>query len=298
MRRRSVPASLALCALLLASLLGCSDGDDDTSNRDTTTEAAEGGDSTTAPAEPAGVCGSADDPLRIVLVNDDGVINPAIDALIEALGDDEAVELTVVAPADERSGSSDSTTPGGAAYEEATTPAGHEAYAVDGFPADAVGVALDDLGLDPHLVLSGINPGQNFGPLAAISGTVGVGRTAVRRGYPALAVSGGLEIDEEQLAFGADLATDWIAEHCDALLDGSAQTDTVSSINLPDCPVADMGELKEVPVAADVPELPEGEDIFTSTCDQSDPDPADDLAAARAGYPTLSQVPPDISAEG
>ena len=54
-------------------------------------------------------------------------------------------------------------------------------------------VALDELGVEPDLVVSGINPGQNVGPLAYLSGTVGAGRAAVRRGIPAIAGSAGLE---------------------------------------------------------------------------------------------------------
>jgi 5'-nucleotidase len=197
----------------------------------------------------------------------------------------------VVAPAQERSGSSDRVTDGGAPYEKATTPGGVPGYAVDGFPADAVVVGLDELGLDPHLVLSGVNPGQNVGPIALASGTVGVGRTAIRRGVPALAVSAGLALDEEQFTFAAELAVDWIAEHRAALVAGTHQTDTVTSINVPACPVAAMGELQEVPRAT---EIPEGTNVFVSTCDLRDPAPATDVAALVAGYPAITQVPADL----
>src|SRR3546814_13322369 len=55
------------------------------------------------------------------LVNDYGIINPAIDVMLELIAAEEDVEVTVVAPADERSGSSDSTTEGGARSEEHTS---------------------------------------------------------------------------------------------------------------------------------------------------------------------------------
>ena len=174
---------LALVVVSVVAVAGCGgDDDDDAAEPATTTQGTVADSTTTVPAEAA--CPSAEEPLRIVLVNDDGVINPAIDAMVDVLGEQEGVELTIIAPAEERSGSSDQTTPGGATYQEATTPGGNAAYSVNGFPADAVAVALDDLALDPHLFVSGVNPGQNVGPLAAISGTVGVGRTAVRRDYP------------------------------------------------------------------------------------------------------------------
>ena len=231
-----------------------------------------------------------------MLVNDDGVINPAIDVLIDRLAEEDDFELdvTVVAPAAERSGSSDTTTPGGATYAEATTPGGNAAYAVDGYPADAVIVALDDLGLEPHLVVSGINPGQNFGTFASLSGTVGAARTAIRRGVPALAVSAGPEYDQAQLEAGADLAAVWIEENCEALIARTHQTDTLASINIPACAPEQMGPLQEVPRALEMPALPEGESIFESTCDLADPAPANDVAAVRSGYPSLTQVEPEI----
>jgi 5'-nucleotidase len=239
----------------------------------------------------AGTTEPAAEPLRILLVNDDGVINPAIDVMLDLLTEEPGVEVTVVAPADERSGSSDRTTDGGATYQEAATPGGTAAYAVNGFPADAVAVGLDELGLDPHLVVSGVNPGQNIGPFAALSGTVGVGRTAIRRGVPALAVSAGLELDTEQFTFAAGLARDWIREHRDALVAGTDQTQTVTSINVPACPVADMGDLQEVDRAA---EFPDGADPFASTCDLAGPPPTTDYAALSVGYPAITQVPADI----
>lgn len=240
----------------------------------------------------AGCTTAATGPLRIVLVNDDGVINPAIDVLIGALSSNDrfTADVTVVAPADERSGSSDKTTEGGATYEEAKTPGGNAAYAVNGFPADSVLVALDQLGLKPQLILSGINPGQNVGPFAAISGTVGVGRTAIRRGVPALAVSASPQFDQAQFDFAASLAIGWISEHCAELVAGTAQTDTVSSINIPTCPPADMGELVAVERAT---KFPDGANVFESSCDLSAP-PTDDVAAILVGYPSITQVPADI----
>ena len=223
-------------------------------------------------------------------MNDDGLVNPAIDVMIGLLLAEDDVELTVIAPAEERSGSSDQTTPGGATYEEATTPGGVEGWAVDGFPADAVVVGLDELGLDPHLVVSGVNPGQNIGPFAEVSGTVGVGRTAIRRGVPALAVSAGLQFDEAQFAFAAGLALEWIAEHRDALVGGSHQAETVTSINVPACPVEAMGELLDVPRAL---ALPEGVNPFESSCDQAG-DPATDVDAVLAGHPAITQVPAEL----
>lgn len=277
--RPTVPVRMSAVALTAAVLLSACGGDDD--------EPAAAAQSTGAAA---GTSGPAE-PLEILLVNDDGIINPAIDVMLGILSEEPDLEITVVAPAEERSGSSDRLTEGGATYQEGTTPGGVSGYSVDGFPADAVVVGLEELDLDPDLVVSGVNPGQNIGPFAALSGTVGVGRTAIRRGVPALAVSAGLELDQEQFEFAAGLALDWIREHRDELVAGTAQTDTVTSINVPACPVAGMGELQEVPRA---PEFPPGANPFASTCDLADPRPATDYAALAAGYPSITQVPADI----
>ncbi len=148
-----------------------------------------------------------------------------------------------------------------------------------------------DLGLDPQLIVSGINPGQNVGPFAELSGTVGVGRTAIRRGYPALAVSGPIELDDAQFGVGADLALEWIEENCEDLVAGTAQTDTVTSINIPACDPSQMGELQEVERAT---EIAEGVNAFDSSCDLSNPNPATDVDAIIVGYPAITQVPADF----
>ncbi len=62
--------------------------------------------------------------------------------------------------------------------------------AVAGFPADTVIYASTRAGCSsvPHLVVSGINAGQNVGPAVTLSGTIGAARTAAKRGIPAIAV--------------------------------------------------------------------------------------------------------------
>lgn len=283
--RLLAPVSVGLLAAL--SIGACSSDSDD---------AAEPAVEETTTVVDAGCTTEETGPLRILLANDDGVINPAIDVLIDRLDavEDYDVEVTVVAPADEKSGSSDTTTPGTVTYQETTTPGGNAAYAVNGYPADSVIVALDQLGLDPQLVLSGINPGQNIGPFASLSGTVGVGRTAIRRDYPALAVSGPVDFDQAQFDVGADLALEWIADNCEALVAGTAQTDTVTSINFPACAPEQMGELQAVERALEFPPLPEGTTVFQSSCDLSNPAPATDVDALIVGYPSITQVPADI----
>ena len=57
-------------------------------------------------------------PLRILVTNDDGVAAPGIDALVEALRKLPGVKVTVIAPAENKSGTGSSTTPGPAHDDE------------------------------------------------------------------------------------------------------------------------------------------------------------------------------------
>jgi 5'-nucleotidase len=270
-----------LTTALLAAACGAAGG-----TAATTTTAAEATttEATTTTGAPAEV-------LRILLANDDGIGHPGLDLMARELMALEDVEVTVVAPAENRSGTSDNVTEGGAPFGPGQTASGIEGTAVDGFPADAVLIALDELGLEPHLVVSGINDAQNHGPIARASGTVGVARTAVRRGIPAIAISAGLEYNDPEFEVAADLVIDWITEHREAIVGGTQSTDHAVSVNVPTCPVEQMGDLLEVPIA---PDFLEGIGPYEFGCELDDPDPEHDHAALHAGHKTLTRVPPDL----
>src|SRR6266849_3180394 len=130
---------------------------------------------------------SGDAPLRILVTNDDGVAADGIDAIVKALIADPRNEVIVCAPNGNRSGSGDATGPsarcGDLAVTAATTQSGYAATAINGCPADAVNYALAALypqGRRPHVVIAGINQGQNVSrPVATrLSGTVGAAKTA------------------------------------------------------------------------------------------------------------------------
>ena len=157
--------------------------------------------------------------------------------------------------------------------------------AVDGYPADAVRVALEDLDVEPDLVVSGINAGQNLGPVVDVSGTVGAARAAVAAGIPALAVSSGTE--DFDVRGGDALHLDWVEEHRAALADGEAPVE-VTSINVPSCTEGEVRDLVEVPVGTDGSQAIQAQDC-TSTLE----DPADDLEAFNNGFATLTVLPDD-----
>ena len=220
--------------------------------------------------------------LTILVTNDDGVAAPGIDLLVQRLRRLKNVKVVVVAPAENKSGSGDQTTPGELTVTPETTASGIKARAVDGFPADTVIWALDH-GVKPDLVVSGINQGQNIGPAIDLSGTVGAAKTAVRDGIPALAVSQGIA-DSPDYASGAQLAIDWVKEHRRELT-GKRPDVELANLNIPTCAT---GEVRGV---VDVPPATAGDVLAPSNCESTLTDPTDDVQAFTNGYATLSIVP-------
>jgi 5'-nucleotidase len=132
-------------------------------------------------------------PMRVLVTNDDGVAAPGIDALVQQLAANPNLEVTVIAPATNQSGTGDAFTTTPINVTPASTAGAFLATAVAGRPADTVlyGV-LQALAQPPDLVVSGINFGQNAGEVVNISGTVGAALWAARLGIPGIAVSHGL----------------------------------------------------------------------------------------------------------
>lgn len=130
----------------------------------------------------------------VLLTNDDGVDDPRLHALARAMAATGA-RTVVVAPRENRSGSGSYVSVfarKSLAVEPRDLGPGIEAWAVDGFPGDAVLWALLQLLRDdpPDLVLSGINSGPNLADGWIASGTIGAARLAAHEGVPAVAFSG------------------------------------------------------------------------------------------------------------
>ncbi|MFM7271985.1 MAG: 5'/3'-nucleotidase SurE [Actinomycetes bacterium] len=260
--RRAATVTLSVLALV-ASLAACG-GDDDASPG--------------KPTQPTAKLPTLD----ILVTNDDDYAAPGIDALVERLRALPGVKITVVAPATNQSGTSDRTTPGpvtGLTASEVTTASGYPATAVAGFPADSVNYALDVLELSPDLVVSGSNAGQNLGVVAPISGTIGAARTAVRRGYPGVAVSQGLG-DPTDYSPSVDVAVQWI-EVNRAALAGSADRSAlleVVNVNAPQCTVRGVAT---VPLAT----APNAEPVDCESRAAAGPD---DAASFAHGFATIT----------
>lgn len=229
--------------------------------------------------------------LLILVTNDDGIAAPGIDTLVNTLLEVDNVEIKVVAPAENQSGSSDRTTEGDVVWNESSTTSGYMAVAVYGYPADSVRVALEELGITPDLVVSGVNEGQNVGPLARLSGTVGAARFAARAGFPAVAVSAGFGSNADYDA-AATLVAAWIEDNRNALANNIASADSVISFNVPGCTEGDIRELFEVPLAD---EVPEGANPFFTDCSiEPDSDPVNDVDAMIKGHAAVTEVPLEL----
>lgn len=148
--------------------------------------------------------------LNILLTNDDGCRAPGIDAMYRALTA-AGHTVTLVGPLNDSSGISAASVvvPGQALAvteqapgrfcvgpPEGYTPPTGKTSAI-GTPVDAVNVGLDVLLKDtpPDLVVSGINFGENVGPLTQMSGTLNAAVRAMFKGIPAVAVSTAIDMD-------------------------------------------------------------------------------------------------------
>lgn len=255
----------SLIAALTVGAAACTGGGEGTADR-------EPGATTPAPA-----------PLLVLLTNDDGYAAPGLDAVARTLTREPGVRVRIVAPRDDQTGRGGATTDGPVAYERVRMPGNRTAVAVAGYPADTVRVALDDLGLRPDLVVSGINAGQNLGPLVDVSGTVGAARAAAARGLPALAVSQGLG-DPPDYDAAAALLRRWVRANHGRL---ARWRGAVANLNVPTCTTGDVRGLVEVPPAADL-----GRGLEPVDCMSTAPPGSDDVGAFTVGFATLSRLTP------
>lgn len=275
---RRIPTSVLLsilAALALVGAAGCSS--DDGSG-----ESAGGGDETTTTAASTT---TEVGPPTVLVTNDDGVGAEGVDALVNALVERGDVEVMVVAPLENQSASGGKTTEGELVVTDAQTISGHAAKAVDGFPADSVVWALGEGGIEPDLVISGINDGQNIGPLVDLSGTVGAARQAAQLGVPAVATSQGLG-DPADFPSGVEATMAWLDEHFDEVVTGELGAEGIISINIPTCVTGEIQGQVDVPVAVD-----STEDLTAVDC-ASTVQPTNDVTAFLNGWVAVTELSP------
>jgi 5'-nucleotidase len=193
--------------------------------------------------------------------------------------------VTVVAPAENQSGSGGKTTAGALTATKTTTKSGYPAIAVKGFPADAVNYALSKVvkRSSVGLVIAGINRGANLGPFVDLSGTVGAARAAARKGLPALATSAGT-LDVKSYSDGVKQTIAWVEANRTRLKPG-----TVQNLNIPEC---SAGHARGTTPANSTPKAPDGVNVFaTVDCTQTTAASKDEVTSFLAGFATLTKIP-------
>jgi 5'/3'-nucleotidase len=229
--------------------------------------------------------------LTILVTNDDGVSAPGINATVQALTALPHTKVTVVAPLTNQSGTGAKVTPGTLTATDATTAGGYPAKAVAGYPADTVIWAIDDHGIAqrPDLVVSGINLGENIGPLASLSGTVGAAETAYARGIPALAVSQGVDNGQSaDFSQGAKYLVAWVQAHRKVLVAAKKGTAASASGNL-NVPTCATGHIRG-PVNVSVGTTLTGYSIGTVNCSSTASAPKTDVQAFVDGFASISKL--------
>jgi 5'-nucleotidase len=181
----------------------------------------------------------ADWPRSILFTNDDGIAAEGLLALVREFAPN--VDTYVIAPLDNRSGSTNyisAIAKRTIEVEPRDLGAGITAYAVDGYPADAIVFALRGLLADdpPDLVISGVNTGPNLTGDWNLSGTVGAAQMAAFLGVPAIAVSGySPEHPETLAAIGR-----WLVELARSRLVRGLSPGQYLTVSVPRVPVSDI----------------------------------------------------------
>ena len=280
--------------LALSGLVGCSSNEDSTNVSEPSVVETEApvtnAPVTEAPMTEAPTTTAAPEPLQVLVTNDDGIGADGIDVIVQALLQLDNVEVTVVAPLENQSGTGGKTSDGALTVTDTTTKSGYPAKAVAGFPADSIVWAIDQGGIDfvPDLVVSGINNGQNYSlEIVTLSGTVGAARAAAKRNIPSIAVSQGIA-DAPDYPTAAEALVQWVQDHRDELLaraDGDAVTE-FASINAPNC-----AEGLTIRGVIEVPIESRGTSDYNANNCASTVVPTGDVSGFQNGYVTITKLP-------
>ena len=165
---------------------------------------------------------------EILIVNDDGIYSPGIQALADAMV--KIGNVTIVAPDKEQSGKSHSLTLNDPIrLKTVNIKKGLKGWAVNGTPVDCVKVAIKNIfNKKPDLVLSGINLGANLGKNLIYSGTVAAAYEGTVLGISSAAIS--LDSFKGKNFIVAKYVATKIANH---LLNHKLPQGTMLNVNVP-----------------------------------------------------------------
>jgi 5'-nucleotidase len=178
--------------------------------------------------------------LNVLLTNDDGIEAEGLQAMRSALAALPDVRLVVIAPDGNRSAMARSITTNRPLWVEAVPfPDGSTGYTTDGTPVDCVRLAslrlIEDF--ETHVVVSGINHGNNLGDDITYSGTVAAALEGLVLGLPAIAVSQQLLGRQRDLGNDAlpqfDHAAGFAARLVERLSDVPLPAGTLLNVNVP-----------------------------------------------------------------
>jgi 5'-nucleotidase len=176
---------------------------------------------------------------RILLTNDDGISSPGLWAAYRALSP--ISRVTIVAPAAQQSAVGRSISIFEPIRADEVSINNVQAISVSGKPTDAVIIGLYALGIDPGLVVSGINIGENLSYESIMtSGTVGAALEAANQGVKGIALS--LQVENQGDKFedprfyrrSFDHAGEIVRDICERVLThGFPKEADVINVNIP-----------------------------------------------------------------
>ena len=234
--------------------------------------------------------------MRILLSNDDGYFAPGLESLAAHFRD--IADITVVAPAQNCSGASNSLTLDRPLYLR-TAPNGFQF--VNGTPTDCVHLAVTGmLDVVPDMVVSGVNNGANMGDDTIYSGTVAAATEGYLLGIPSIAVSLVFEGEAKHFDTAARVARE-LALRFRAQAFGQP---VLLNVNVPDVPYHQLNGMrvtrlgrrhKAEPVVRQ--KNPRGETIFWvgAAGEAADAGEGTDFHAVANGYVSITPLQIDLT---
>ncbi|MEG0998566.1 MAG: 5'/3'-nucleotidase SurE [Clostridiales bacterium] len=182
--------------------------------------------------------------MKILIVNDDGYRGKGLHALINALKDEH--QLTVVVPAQEKSGTSNSVTflvP--LTAEKIYLPKDDlNIWMVEGTPGDCTVIALDQLMEEkPDLIVSGINNGLNVADSVMYSGTVAAALQGAFQGIPTFALSNDFNCSD--FSVSANIFKELLPN----FLENEKGNNFLYNINFPNLPLSEIKGMKKTVIS-------------------------------------------------
>ena len=238
--------------------------------------------------------------MRILLVNDDGILAPGLKAL-ERLARTLSKDVLVVAPETEQSAASHSLT---LHRTLSLMRISAQRWAVNGTPTDCVYLALHKVldGKLPDLVLSGVNRGANLGQDVTYSGTIAAAMESTLLGVPSIALS---QYYEDGKYIKWKTAEHWGVKTVRALLKAGWPENILINVNFPDLSAAKVRGIRaskqgehEVWDAFEERIDPRGRTYYWIGMDQVEVGPAapgTDLRAVKDGYVAITPLHLDLT---